>query len=175
MRTPEDAVSLAQCIERTPGVELVGCMFYEAQIAGVPDSTPGHRLMKWASMREIEGRRRAVVDALQAYSDLEIINGGGTGSAHISGRDGVLGDIAVGSGLFAPRLFDGYRALRTEPACWFVSPVVRKPDPQTAVTYSGGYIGSGPPSRSRVPVPVHPRGLKSVSYTHLTLPTILRV
>ena len=72
----------------------------------------------------------------------------------------MLGDIAVGSGLFAPRLFDGYRALRTEPACWFVSPVVRKPDPQTAVTYSGGYIGSGPPSRSRVPVPVHPRGLK---------------
>lgn len=160
LRTPEDAAALGEVVARTPGVEVVGAMFYEAQVAGIPDATPIHRWIKKASMRELMERRGAVVDAIRRYGDVEFVNGGGTGSVHLTRQDPTITDIAVGSGLFTSVLFDGYRSLRTRPAAWFVSPVVRKPTPQMAVTFSGGYIASGPASRIRLPKPVHPQGLK---------------
>src|SRR3954449_4861504 len=44
IRTPEDAVRLADEIERLPRMRLVGLMGYEAHIAGLGDRPPG----KWA-------------------------------------------------------------------------------------------------------------------------------
>ena len=41
-------------------------------------------------------------------ADLEFVNGGGTGSLEITGAEPAVTEIAAGSGLFGPHLFDGY-------------------------------------------------------------------
>lgn len=163
IRNADDAGRLADVIAATPRVRLVGAMFYEAQVAGVPDASPVHRLMKRRSMEYLSTYRSKVCERLSAHGELEFVNGGGTGSVHLTQADPCVTDIAAGSGLFSPTLFDGYDALTTSPACYFVLPVVRKPRENVVGLYSGGYIASGPPGKSRVPSPVHPSGLKYVS------------
>ncbi len=159
LHTAREAAEAAALAARLDGVRVVGLMFYEAQVAGVPDSSAAVRTMKRRSMAELAKRRGDVATAVGEHADLEFVNGGGTGSLHTTTRSDVVTELAAGSGFFTPQLFDGYRGTRLRPAAYFASPVVRKPAPDIVVTFSGGYIASGPPSRSRVPVPVHPAGL----------------
>ena len=135
-------------------------MFYDAQIAGLPDSSAAVRQVKQRSGDELMMRRAEVVSALRAECDLEIVNGGGTGSLHSTGRDPILTELASGSGLYAPTLFDGYDHFAPTPAAFFVLPVVRRPARGYATVFGGGYIASGPAGSSRVPTPVWPEGLK---------------
>jgi D-serine deaminase-like pyridoxal phosphate-dependent protein len=44
IRTPEQAAALARAVVAGGKLEVVGVMFYEAQIAGLPDSSPGRRV-----------------------------------------------------------------------------------------------------------------------------------
>ena len=67
-------------------------------------------------------------------------------------------EVAAGSGLFGPTLFDTYRAFKPRPAAFFALPVVRKPTPKIATALGGGYIASGAPGRDRLPRPVCRRG-----------------
>ena len=159
VHTPDQAGRAAHAIAQRTGVRLVGLMFYDAQIAGLPDSSPGVRMVKRLSARELLARRAAVVEAVSVHADLEVVNGGGTGSLHITGRDPRLTELAAGSGLFGPTLFDGYRDFAPQHAAYLVLSVTRRPAPQVATCYSGGYIASGPPGWSRVPQPCHPEGL----------------
>ncbi len=160
VHTVAEARAAAETIAATPDVTLVGLMFYDAQIAGLPDSSAAVRLVKRRSAADLARRRSAVVAAVSAIGPLTLVNGGGTGSLHVTGRDPALTELAAGSGLYGPTLFDGYRAFRPRPAAYFVSSVLRRPGPGYAVTYSGGYVASGPPGWSRVPTPVWPPGLK---------------
>ncbi len=159
LHTAHEAGEAAALAAGLDGVRVVGLMFYEAQVAGVPDSSPAVRTMKRRSMAELVKRRGDVATAVGEHADLEFVNGGGTGSLHMTTRSDVVTELAAGSGFFTPQLFDRYRGTRLRPAAYFASPVVRKPTLDIVVTFSGGYIASGPPSRSRVPVPVHPAGL----------------
>lgn len=145
---------------QTAGLQVVGLMFYDAQVAGLPDSSPAVRLVKRRSTRELLGRRAEVVAAVREVADLEFVNGGGTGSLHVASRDPSLTEVAAGSGLFGPTLFDGYRAFRPRPAAAFALPVVRRPAPGMVTVAGGGYIASGPPGWSRVPSVLRPRGLR---------------
>jgi D-serine deaminase-like pyridoxal phosphate-dependent protein len=163
VHTPVEAAALAAQAADMERVRLVGIMFYDAQVAGVPDSGPHIRLMKQRSWADLVQRRAAVRAAVEEYADLEIVNAGGTGSLHRFTDDGVVTDLAAGSGLFAPTLFDSYDDTTLRPAAFFVSPVVRKPSDDVVVTYSGGYIASGPPGASRVPSVAYPSGLKPFS------------
>ena len=135
-------------------------MFYDAQIAGLPDSSPAVRLLKSRSAADLRTRRAEVAGAVREVADLEFVNGGGTGSLHIAGQDPVLTELAAGSGLFGPALFDGYRAFRPRPAAAFALPVVRRPAPGIVTVFGGGYIASGPPGWSRSPAVLSPRGLR---------------
>ena len=160
------AAEFASKVVARNGFRLVGVMAYEGQIAGLPDA-PGSAVtgaaLRWMQRRsaaELAGRRAAVVRAVRQVADLEFVNGGGTGSLESTGADGAVTEIAAGSGLIGPTLFDGYSRFRPRPAALFALPVVRKPTKRIATLFSGGYIASGPPNATRPPTPFHPAGLR---------------
>ncbi|WP_293781374.1 amino acid deaminase/aldolase [uncultured Aeromicrobium sp.] len=154
-----DVKKLAQAIVDRPGFDLVGLMFYDAQIAGMPDSSLAVRAVKRRSHAELRRRRKRIVKAVGNLTDLRLVNAGGTGSLHLTGTDPSVTELTAGSGLFSPTLFDGYRAFTPRPAAFFALSVVRKPTRDIATCFSGGYIASGPAGESRVPTPVWPEGL----------------
>lgn len=161
LRTPDDASRLARAAQGQ-GLRVVGLMFYDAQIAGVPDSSRAVRLMKRRSGDELLERRGLVVAAVRQVADLAFVNGGGTGSLHTTGTDPALTELAAGSGLIGPTLFDGYDDFSPRPAMAFALPVVRRPGRGYVTCFEGGYIASGPAGADRVPTPVWPRGLRLV-------------
>ncbi|WP_125616292.1 alanine racemase [Specibacter cremeus] len=179
VRTPGQAAALARDITaRRPGgrplLHLVGMMAYEAQVAGLQD-TPwaGRRPVNAAksavlkriqasSMEELRARRRAAVAAVRAVVDLQFVNGGGTGSLELTTTDPSVTELAAGSGLFGPTLFDGYSRFSPQHAVGFALPVVRRPHQDMVTLLGGGWIASGPPGPDRAPVPVHPAGLSLV-------------
>ncbi|MEV5408376.1 amino acid deaminase/aldolase [Thermopolyspora sp. NPDC052614] len=165
VREPEQAADLAAAVAKRPGMRLVGLMAYEGQIAGVGDRVPGAygRVLRWmqrSSQRELAVRRGAVVRAVREYAELEFVNGGGTGSVEKTALEDAVTEIAAGSGLFHPRLFDFYRAFSGRPAAMFALPVVRRPAPGVVTVLGGGYLASGPPDASRLPQPYLPPGLR---------------
>jgi D-serine deaminase-like pyridoxal phosphate-dependent protein len=167
VRTPEQAASLAAEVVAREGVELAGLMCYEAQIAGVGDAPPGRaslgaaiRVMQRASARELAARRAAVVAAVRTIAPLGFVNGGGTGSAHRTAAEPAITEIAAGSGLYGPALFDAYRAFAPRPAAFFALPVVRRPSASVATVLGGGYVASGPARADRLPRPALPSGLR---------------
>ena len=157
--TAYEAVSLARAA-RDAGLAVVGLMFYDAQIAGLPDTSPLVRLLKARSAAELVHRRADVVEAVKEVAHLEFVNGGGTGSLHVAGEDASLTELAAGSGLFGPTLFDAYRGFRPRPAAAFALPVVRRPRAGMVTVFGGGYVASGPPGWSRLPSVLAPRGLR---------------
>lgn len=167
VRSVATAVALAEAIARRPGFRLVGLMAYESQVAGVPDgvrrgSAPALavRTMQRLSMRDVLERRAAAVAAVGRVAELELVNGGGTGSIDRTARDPSVTEVAAGSGLYGPHLFDGYRAVAPAPALAFSAPVVRRPSPGCATLLGGGWTASGPARRDRLPVVVWPEGLR---------------
>ncbi|HET6876972.1 MAG TPA: amino acid deaminase/aldolase [Jatrophihabitans sp.] len=158
VRTPDDAVAVAEAAQAR-GFRVAGVMFYEAQIAGLPDANAAVRAMKRRSANELAQRRSAVVRAVRAaVGELEFVNSGGTGSLEISAADPCVTEVTAGSGLYCPTLFDNYRAFRAHPALYFALPVVRRPTSRIATVFGGGYIASGPAGKSRLPRPAA-RGL----------------
>jgi D-serine deaminase-like pyridoxal phosphate-dependent protein len=158
---------LASAVVERPGFALVGLMAYEAQIAGVQDAPAGRplrglavRRMQAASARELAERRSAVVAAVRKVAPLEFVNGGGTGSVETTCADPSITEVAAGSGLYAPTLFDGYRAFTARPAALFALPVTRRPGEGVVTVAGGGWIASGPAGRDRLPTPTWPEGLR---------------
>jgi D-serine deaminase-like pyridoxal phosphate-dependent protein len=171
IRTAEQAVALAQEIDRRERVELVGLMAYEGQIAGVGDNVPRKaitnlmiRRMQSASAKDVAERRAEIVTALSEVAQLEFVNGGGTGSIELTASEWAVTEIAAGSGFFAPILFDHYRSFTLRPAAMFALPVVRRPAPGVATALGGGYLASGVGAKDRMPVPYLPAGLRLDPY-----------
>ncbi len=166
--TVADARALAERIIARDGFSLVGMMAYEGQIAGLgnePASALRGIAVRWIqenSAAELAGRRAEVVAAVRALADLEFVNGGGTGSLESTSAEPAVTEIAAGSGLFGPHLFDHYRHFRPAPAAAFVLPVVRKPTPRMATLLGGGWVASGPPAVDRLPIVAWPEGTKMV-------------
>jgi D-serine deaminase-like pyridoxal phosphate-dependent protein len=166
VRTPQQAAALAREIVAR-GFVLDGLMAYEGQIAGVGDRPPGKplmalavRAMQAASARELAARRAAIVSAVREVAPLRFVNGGGTGSIERTAAEPAVTEVAAGSGLFGPTLFDAYRAFSPRPAALFALPVVRAPSPGVVTVLGGGYPASGAAGRDRLPRPVIPPGLK---------------
>jgi len=160
VHSTREAKRIAAAITARRGFDLVGLMFYDAQIAGMPDSSAAVRMVKRRSAAELRRRRRRIVKAVGSMTDLQIVNAGGTGSLDVWRDDTTITELAAGSGLFVPTLFDDYRSFTPRPAAFFALPVVRKPAKDAVTCFSGGYIASGPASESRVPTPVWPEGLE---------------
>lgn len=156
LHSAREAGAFAAQIAHYREAQLVGLMFYDAQIAGMPDNSVALRLMKRLSGAELADRRREVIDAVvgEAQAPLEIINGGGTGSLHLLAAVDTVTEATAGSGLLHPTLFDGYDGLGQCPAAYYGLDIVRNPSPRHATAFSGGYIASGPVGKSRAPRPV---------------------
>ncbi len=162
----EAVLDLARTVVARTGFTLVGVMTYEGQVAGVQDEVPGQlakslvvRRIKSASMHQLAERRSRIAARLAELVDLEFWNGGGSGSVEASAADSAVTEIAAGSGLLVPTLFDHYQSFRPRPAAFFGVPVVRKPGPGVVTVAGGGFIASGPPGKDRVPTPWAPPGL----------------
>ncbi len=167
LHTPGQAAALARAIAARPAFQLVGLMAYESQIAGVGDKPPGAPLralavqaMQRASARELAQRRGEIVAAVRAVAPLELVNGGGTGSLELTAAEDAITELAAGSGLYGPTLFDAYTRFAPLPAALFALPVVRRPGRGVATALGGGYLASGPADRARLPRPLLPAGLR---------------
>jgi D-serine deaminase-like pyridoxal phosphate-dependent protein len=167
LHTPEQVAALAREIVARPSLQLVGLMAYEAQIAGLGDRPPGKpllglalRAVQRASARELAERRAAIVTAVEAIAPLELVNGGGTGSIESTAAEPAVTEVAAGSGLYGPTLFDAYSRFTPLAAALFALPVVRRPGRGVATALGGGYPASGSGDRARLPRPVLPVGLK---------------
>jgi len=169
VHSPERAQALARHVAERPGFRLVGVMAYEAQIAGLANATPGRaarsavvRRLQALSGAELLARRGAAVAAVRQVADLEFVNGGGTGSLETTSADPAVTEVAAGSGLFGPHLFDNYAQFTPAPAVAFALSVVRNPAPGVATLLGGGWVASGPPAADRLPRVVWPEGTRYV-------------
>ncbi|MGI5448842.1 amino acid deaminase/aldolase [Streptomyces sp. CA-243310] len=168
LREPRQLADLARAVSARAGFRVVGLMGYEGHVAGVGDSLAGRplrsrtiRLMQGAARRELAARRAEAVRAVRAVvPDLEFVNGGGTGSVQQTAAEDAVTEIAAGSGLYVPRLFDNYTSFRGRPAALFAQPVVRRPGVGVVTVLGGGYPASGAPGPDRLPVPYLPAGLR---------------
>ena len=161
-----DVVAMARRVVDRDGFRLVGVMTYEGQVAGVQDDVPDQRTksllvrrLKQASMAQLEVRRREISEALAEVADLEFWNGGGSGSVEATAADAAVTEIAAGSGLLVPGIFDHYASFEPRPAAFFGLRVTRKPTPAMATVHGGGLIASGATGEDRSPVPWAPPGL----------------
>lgn len=160
IRSPEDAAALARAARLHPHVRLVGLMAYEAHVAGLPDGARGARLFKRFARPAVRRLRAEVAAALAAEGvPLTVVDGGGTGSVRWSAGDATLTEVAAGSGLYCPTLFDAYDGLPLRPALFLALEVCRRPDAGHVTCGGGGIVASGPPGADRAPVPVWPPGL----------------
>ncbi|MCX5270361.1 amino acid deaminase/aldolase [Streptomyces virginiae] len=168
LREPAQLAELARAVAARPGFRVVGLMAYEGHVAGVGDSLAGRplrsrtiRLMQGAARKELAARRAEVVRAVRAVvPDLEFVNGGGTGSVQQTAAEDAVTEIAAGSGLYMPRLFDNYTSFSGRPAALFAQPVVRRPGVGVVTVLGGGYPASGAAGVDRLPVPYLPQGLR---------------
>lgn len=166
LREPMDVARLARTVSERPGFRLVGALTYEGQVAGVPDDVPGQRAkslvvrrLKEASLAQLRARRHEIAGALRGVVDLEFWNAGGSGSLEASAADPEVTEVAAGSGLLVPALFDHYRSFSPRPAAFFGVSVTRRPAPDVATVHGGGFIASGAAGKDRLPTPWAPAGL----------------
>jgi D-serine deaminase-like pyridoxal phosphate-dependent protein len=171
IRTAEEALDVAGAIGRERSLVLDGVLAYEAQIAGIRDAVAGQnannllmRALKHRSMTEVTERRAEIIEALRKEHTLRFVNGGGTGSLADTASDPSVTELAAGSGLFAPALFDGYRDLPLVPAAGFVLPVTRIAAEQIVTCMGGGYVASGPSGADRQPTPMWPAGAELIAH-----------
>ncbi|MFB6901645.1 amino acid deaminase/aldolase [Streptomyces hydrogenans] len=168
LHAPGHAADLARAVVARPRLRLVGVMAYEGQIAGVGDDQPAQprpmrtavRVVQRLSARELRARRAAAVRAVREVAPLEFVNGGGTGSLETTSAEPAVTELGAGSGIYAPALFDHYRGFSPLPAAYFALAVVRRPAPGHVTVLGGGWTASGAPGPDRLPVPVHPAGLR---------------
>ena len=159
-------LALARTITGRDGFRLVGVMTYEGQVAGVADDVPSQRAksavvrrLKALSLTQLEARRAEIAGGLRDLVELEFWNAGGSGSVQDTASDPVVTEIAAGSGLLVPTLFDHYRSFEPRPASYVGLPVTRRPSPTIATVHGGGLVASGPAGSDRLPTPWAPAGL----------------
>ena len=171
VRSVESAVALFRRASELAHVRLVGVMGYEAQVAGLGDRNPFKRLLnpllRWIrrlSVRVVANRRQQLATALAAGGfEIELFNGGGTGSLDTTPVEPWLTEVTAGSAFLCSHLFDYYRDVQFEPAGFFALQVVRSSDDGFVTCAGGGYVASGEPGWDKVPIPHHPKGASLVS------------
>ncbi|WP_028546115.1 amino acid deaminase/aldolase [Paenibacillus taiwanensis] len=166
VRRVDEAVVMAEYIERQPFVRLEGVMGYEAQIAGIGDRTPKQALkntvisfLKQRSIQEIAVKRSELAYELKKRDiQYRFFNGGGTGSLHTTCKEDAIHEVTAGSGFYGPALFDRYADVKCAPAAGYAIEIVRIPKEGIFTCHGGGYTGSGADGMDKLPLPYLPSG-----------------
>lgn len=161
----DDVTLLLEQIEQLQHVKVVGCMAYDAQIAGITDDTKDLFGLKSAvisklkkdSLPKLSKQRLNMITHVKHYADLKIVNAGGTGSMELLRFARDITEITVGSAFLAPALFSQYKNLRLQPAAGFALRVTRKFSDDIVVCHGGGYIASGAIGKDRLPQFLEPQ------------------
>ncbi len=151
LRTPAETLALVRAAKGLPNVRINSIMGYEGHIAGTADDAPGKRLnnalmrfVKRQSINEFSPRRDEIVKALRAEGlELEIVNGGGSGSLVSTLADPLVTEVTIGSGFYCSGLFHHFKEVHYRPAAFFATQIVRIPAPGLVTCLGGGYTASG--------------------------------
>ncbi len=138
-------------LKKCPNVQLKSLMGYEAQIAGVGDNVKGKSLMnaiisflKKKSIKEVAKRRKEIYDlCINESFNIEVVNGGGTGSLESTKEESCVTEVTVGSGFYASHLFDNYKQFKHLPATAYAIEIVRQSQNDIYTSLGGGYVASG--------------------------------
>ncbi len=168
IRTVQSALEFWEAIRALPNVRLSALMGYEGHIAGINDALPKQPFknallygLKKLSIRDLWQRRQAIVQALRkAGAEIEIVNGGGSGSLISTLADPSVTEVTVGSGFYCSALFQHFREVQYQPAAFFALQVVRRPAARIITCQGGGYVASGASGTDKLPKPVLPAGLQ---------------
>lgn len=141
-------------------IRLDGLMGYEAQIAGVGDAVKGGglknnviQILKKRSINKLSKRRKEAVELIKSFGfELRFVNGGGTGSLETTITEDTVTEVTVGSGFYAPHLFDYYQNFDLQPALFYGIQIVRVPTTNTYTCHGGGFIASGGIEAIKAPI-----------------------
>lgn len=170
LHTLEEVKRMVAQLKQLQHVSIHGIMGYEAQIAGVGDYIKGARIknsivkrLKKRSNKDYRKRRGEIVNWLkeEGYA-IELVNAGGTGSLESSSEETWVTEVTVGSGFYAPGLFDHYQNFKHLPAVGFVLQIVRLPKNEYFTCLGGGYIASGKTGILKQPYPYLPAGVQPI-------------
>jgi len=147
-------------LKQTDYVQLDGLMGYEAQVAGVGDNVVGNTLkntvVRWLKQRSIKHLRKLREEAVELIASqghqLRFVNGGGTGSLESTAPEPAVTEVTIGSGFYAPHLFDYYQNFELSPALFYAIPIVRKPTSDVYTCHGGGFIASGGIEQIKAPI-----------------------
>ncbi|MBX7241534.1 MAG: amino acid deaminase/aldolase [Bacteroidia bacterium] len=147
-------------------IRIAGLMGYEAQNAGVPDAVPGERMknalikfLKKRSQKEYSLFRKNASEYCRSQGiALDFVNGGGTGCIETTCEEGWVTEVTVGSGFYAPAVFDHYSDFSYQPAAFFALPIARIPKKGIYTCSGGGYIASGSTGKNKNPKVFLPKG-----------------
>jgi len=161
VRTIDELEKLIEEIKNRKELKLDALMGYEAQVAGVPDRNSRKVIESWVvsllkkfSIKKITKLRESALKLASASYNISIFNGGGTGSINSTCAEEHISEITIGSGFYAPKLFDHYKSLDLSPALVFGLSVTRNPEPHIYTCAGGGYIASGSVGLEKVPQPI---------------------
>ena len=164
---------VAELVRATEGVRLHGLMSYEAHHAAVPDR-PHERAFKRLSAPAMARLRSEVDTALRqaGFTELPLLNGGGSGSYPQTSRSPYVNEVAIGSAFYKTALFDRHAALaKFKPSLYYAIQVVRIPKPGWITCFGGGYYASGGGEGPVVATPtaVRPTGTEEFGETQTPL------
>jgi len=168
VRSLNDFKVLHKYIESSKWVDLTGVMGYEAQVAGMGERNPFSyflnpikKFIKRKSIKDVSQKRKKINDYLEMHGvDLDIFNGGGSGSLISTSKEPWITEVTAGSGFLQSHLFDYYAENTNVPAFSFALPITRFPQKGIVTCKSGGFIASGETSKDKSPIPFLPEGLK---------------
>jgi len=168
INSTEKLKDLLDYLKKLNNIKLRGIMGYEAQVAGLGDNVTGGglknaaiKLLQKKSIVEFKKRRKDCVELIKKEGfEIDLVNGGGTGSIESTIQEDWVTEVTVGSGFFSPTLFDYYTAFKHKPSAFFAIPVVRAPEKGIVTCLGGGYLASGSADKLRLPQPYLPEGLK---------------
>ena len=164
----KDVKKLLKHIKKSANVNVYAAMGYEAQIAGLSEHlpskvllTPAIKLLKKRSQKQVSQRRGSIVNWLkrQGYQ-LQLVNGGGSGSMDFTASQPEVTEITVGSAYYKPAYFDYMESMKDfHPAAGFVLPVTCQPEKNVITCHGGGFIASGAIGPDKAPVIHYPSNL----------------